>query len=188
MKRSKTVALALLGSAAFGLAACTEEKTEAAAFSDLESCVEAASAGGWFTKQDCEETFADAAKLHDETAPRYESREVCEAEHGAGACGDQVSNNGGGGGGFFMPMMMGYLIGQALGGGRPISQPMVRTAGGGFASPDGNTKISSLNSSGTINSSAFNKAPVTKGLAPMTQAQAKARGGFGQSSTRGVGG
>lgn len=190
MKRSHHVALALLGAAAFGVAACTEEKTEASAFPDKASCLAAAKPDGWFTAADCDTAFAEAQKLHEETAPRYESRELCEAEHGAGACGSDAAANNSGGGSVFMPLLMGYMIGQALGGGgRVMAQPVVRSAGGGFATPDGGTRISNLNSGGKISASAFNKAPVTKGLAPMTKTQVQSRGGFGQSGTsRGVGG
>jgi uncharacterized protein YgiB involved in biofilm formation len=189
MKRSRHVALALLGAAAFGMAGCTEEKTEASAFADKASCLAEASPGGWFTASDCENAFAEAQKLHDETAPRYESREVCEAEHGEGACGGDAAASSGGGGSVFMPLLMGYMIGQALGGGRVMSQPVVRAADGGFSTPNGGTRISSLNSGGKINTSAFAKAPVTKGLAPMTKAQVQSRGGFGSSgASRSVGG
>ena len=188
MKRSRNVALVLLGAAAFGVAGCVEEKTEAAAFDSKESCLAEASPGGWFTAADCETAFAEAQALHEETAPRYESRELCEQEHGVDACADQASS--GGGGGFFMPMLMGYMIGQALGGGgRVMSQPVVRSAGGGFATPDGSTKIGALNGGGQIRASAFAKASVTKGLAPMTKAQVQSRGGFGSSgASRSVGG
>ena len=97
MKRSRHVALTLLGAAAFGLAACQEEATEAASFADLDSCMAAASDGGWFTEADCKTTFAEAQVLHEETAPRYESRELCEEEHGVGNCGgDTVAGSGGG--------------------------------------------------------------------------------------------
>ena len=189
MKRSRKVALVILGAAAFGLAGCNEEQTEASAFPDKESCLEQASPGGWFTAKDCEDAFAEAQALHDETAPRYESRELCEAEHGVGACGgDSATSSGGGGGGIFMPLLMGYMIGQALGGGRVMSQPVVRSAGGGFATPDGGTKINNLNSGGKISSSAFSKATVTKGLPPMTKAQVASRGGFGSTAGTRAGG
>jgi uncharacterized protein YgiB involved in biofilm formation len=188
MKRSRSVALVILGAAAFGLAACNEEKTEASAFPDKESCLEAVKPGGWFTAQDCDRSFAEAQAIHDETAPRYESRELCEAEHGAGACGGDAAASSGGGAGIFMPLFMGYMIGQALGGGRVMSQPVVRSAGGGFATPGGGAKIGSLNSGGQIASTAFAKAPVTKGLPAMTKAQVASRGGFGSTGGTRAGG
>ena len=184
IKRSRSVALCILGAAAFGLAGCEEKKTEASAFADKESCLEQATPGGWFTAQDCENAFVEAKVLHDETAPRYESQELCEAEHGAGACGGDTATGNGSGSGIFMPLFMGYMLGQALGGGRVMSQPVVRSAGGGFSTPDGSARIGNLNSGGQIAATAFNKASVTKGLPAMTKAQVSARGGFG--STGGV--
>jgi uncharacterized protein YgiB involved in biofilm formation len=188
MKRSRNVALVILGAAAFGLSACNEEQTEASAFPDKASCLEAVKPGGWFTRDDCDSSFAEAQAIHDETAPRYESRALCEAEHGEGACGGDSATSSGGGGGIFMPLLMGYMIGQALGGGRVMSQPVVRTAGGGFATPDGGARISNLNSGGKIASSAFTKATVTKGLPPMTKAQVASRGGFGSAGGARAGG
>lgn len=187
-KRSRTAALFILGASAFALAACQEEKTEAAAFPDQASCLAAASPGGWFTEKDCNDAFAEAKALHEETAPRYDSREVCEAEHGAGACGPDAATGGGSGGGIFMPLFMGYMIGQALGGGRVMSQPVVRATGGGFATPDGSTKIGNLNSGGQIATSAFQKTAVTKGQPPMTKATVVRRNGFGNSGGARVGG
>ncbi len=182
MKRSRHASLVILGAAAFALAGCQETKTEAAAFPDLASCKAAASADGWFSAEDCEATFAEAQAVHDETAPRYESQALCEEEHGPGACGaDSVSGSGGGGGSIFMPLLMGYMLGQALGGGRPMAQPVMQKAGGGFATPNG-ASISRLGGSGSISATAFDKAPVTKGLAPMTKAQVQSRGGFGGSA------
>ena len=182
MKRSRKVSLVIVGAAAFGLAACQqEEQTDAAAFPDLQSCTAAAAQGGWFTKEDCEATFAEAQALHQETAPRYESRELCEQEHGPEACtGDTAS--GSGGGSIFMPLLAGYLIGQALGGGRAMAQPMVPKAGGGYATPSGGTSVSQLNGAGKINSAAFTKAPTTVGQPPMTKATVANRGGFGASA------
>lgn len=189
-KRSGHVALALLGAAAFGLSACGEEETDARAFPDKQSCIEAAKqGGGWFSEADCESAFAEAEALHRETAPRYESRELCEAEHGVGACGgDTVA--GGAGGSSFLPLIAGYMIGSALANARGVtSQPLLRSAGGGFATPDGGTRLTSNTGGGKIATKAFAKAPTTLGKPPMTKAQVAARGGFGTSgSARSSGG
>jgi uncharacterized protein YgiB involved in biofilm formation len=189
MKRSRAVSLGILGAAAFGLAACqTEEQTEAAAFPDEASCVAAAAQSGWFTREDCAATFAEAQAVHQETAPRYESRELCEEEHGPGACGGDAAAGSGGGGGIFMPLLAGYLIGQALGGGRAMAQPVVPKAGGGYATPTGGTQLSRLNSTGKMGAAAFAKGPTTAGQPPMSRAAVTSRGGFGGSAaTRSVG-
>lgn len=178
-KRSSHVALAIVGAAAFALTGCQESRTEAAAFPDIASCKAAAKADGWFTAADCDTTFAEAQALHDETAPRYESRELCETEHGPDAC-QQVS--GGSGSGVFMPMLMGYMIGQAMGGGRPIAQPVMARSGGGYVTPNG-SGFGRLGL-GSVPASTFDRAPATKGQPAMTKAQVRDRGGFGSSAAR----
>lgn len=185
-KRSRHVALFLAGSAVLALAACEEEKTDAAAFPDLASCVAEAKSGNlFFTEQDCQTQFAAAEATHLETAPRYDSKQLCEQEHGAGNCeGDPTAQNQSGGGSIFMPMLMGYMIGSMLGGGRGVmSQPMVRTAQGGFATPDGKQTFASNRGTGRVAGSTFTKAPSTIGKAPMSASQVNQRGGFGGSST-----
>lgn len=179
-KRSSHVALALVGAAAFALTGCQESQTEAAAFPDIASCKAAAKADGWFSPTDCDTAFAEAAALHDEAAPRYESRELCEAEHGPEAC--QSAQSGSGGGGIFMPLLMGYMIGQAMGGGRPIAQPVMARNGGGFVTPGG-AGIGRMGS-GAVPASTFDKAPVTKGQPAMTKANVRDRGGFGTTATK----
>lgn len=183
-KRSTKVALTILGAAAFTLAGCREEQTDARAFPDEASCMAAAREGaGWFTEADCTETFAQAQATHLETAPRYESRELCEAEHGPEACATDPAASASGGGFSFMPLLAGYMIGSMLGGGRGMaSQPLVKTPGGGFATPDGGTKLSSNTGAGKMATSAFAKAPATIGKPPMSSADVARRGGFGASA------
>ncbi|MFD1797600.1 DUF1190 domain-containing protein [Paracoccus aurantiacus] len=186
-KRSRHVALFLAGTAVMALAACEEEKTDAAAFPDLQSCIAEAQNGSlFFTEQDCQTQFAAAEQTHLETAPRYDSKELCEQEHGAGSCEtDPTAQNQSGGGSIFMPMLMGYMIGSMLGGGNRgvFSQPMVRTAQGGYSTPSGNQTFANNRGTGKVATSTFTKAPSTIGKAPMTRAQVSQRGGFGASST-----
>ena len=87
-------------------------------------------------------------------------------------------------GSVFMPLFMGYMLGSMLGGGRGVfSQPMVRTAQGGFSTPAGNQTFASNRGTGKVATSTFTKGPSTIGKAPMTSAQVAQRGGFGSSST-----
>ena len=187
-KRSRSAALTILGAAAFTLAGCEEEKTDARAFPDRAACEAAAETGAaegtaWFTAADCATAFATAEAEHLETAPRYESKELCEAEHGAAACAaDPAVAPGSGMGASFLPLIAGYMLGSALGGGRGVSsQPLVRSAGGGFSTPDGSTKLSTNSGGGRIGAAAFNRAAPTIGKAPMSNADVARRGGFGTS-------
>lgn len=186
-KRSKSVSLAILGAAAFGLAGCKSQETDASAFPDEASCVAAADQGSlFFTAEDCKTAFAEAAQNHLETAPRYDSLQVCEEQHGVGNCGGDptAQQSGGGMGSIFMPLMMGYLMGSMLGGGRGVmSQPLMRTGNGGFSTPAGDTRLATNNGAGKMSAQAFTKAPTTMGKAPMTRAQVAQRGGFGQTAT-----
>lgn len=192
-KRSRTVALTILGAASFAVAGCREEQVDAQAFPDLASCQAAASDGGLFTADQCSQAFAEAETLHVEAAPRYDSLAVCEEQHGAGNCGSedqQVSN--GGSGSIFMPLLAGYLIGSMLGrasGGMAASQPMYRNATGGFTNASGSSSFSSNSGRGTIGAQQFTRPATTMGQAPMSRATAASRGGFGSTSgTRSSGG
>lgn len=208
-KRSRRVALVLVGTASLALAACKDEQVDAQSFPDLQSCIAAARENSlWFTEGDCNANFAAAQAEYAETAPRYESKELCEQEHGAGNCGgdtaaaagdtapaagdptqaagDQVAQQSGGGmGSIFMPLLMGYMMGSMLSGGsRSVnSQPLVRTADGRYSTPSGNQSFASNRGAGQVSPNTFQRAPSTVGKAPMTASQVSQRGGFGASST-----
>lgn len=191
-KRSRRVALLLAGATVLTLAACEEKKVDAEAFPDLDSCLAAAQKDSlFFTADDCRTAFADAQKNWEETAPRYESKELCEQEHGAGNCGgDPAAQQNQGGGFSFMPLFVGYMLGSMLGGGRGggvFSQPMIRNGSGGFTTPNGNQSFATNRGAGQVAPATFNRAPATAGKAPMSAAQVSQRGGFGQSATRSTG-
>ena len=196
-KRSRHVALFLAGSAMLGLAACEDDKVDAQSFPDLESCVAAAKENSlWFTEEDCRTNFAAAQKEYLETAPRYESKELCEQEHGAGKCeADPAQTAQSSGGGFsFMPLLVGYMMGSMLSrGGGIMSQPMVNTAVGRFSTPKGDQSFATNKGTGKVAPQAFTRGPTTLGQPPMTKSSVQQRGGFGKAATsrasgRGFGG
>lgn len=190
-KRSHHVALVLAGAAVLAVSGCEDDKVDAQAFPDLQSCIAAAQKDGlWFTEDDCRTQFAAAQKEFLETAPRYESKELCEQEHGAGACGgDPAAQQNQGGGFSFMPLLVGYMMGSMLSrGGGIFSQPMIRTPNG-YSTPNGNQSFASNRGSARVPGNTFTRAPSTIGKAPMTSTQVSQRGGFGRSATsRGVSG
>jgi uncharacterized protein YgiB involved in biofilm formation len=183
-RRSKKVALSIVGATAFTLAGCAEEQIDAQAFPDLPSCVKAAESEGLFSTEECRLAVAEAQTLHVESAPRYDSLTVCEEQHGKGACGTEQAAAEGGSGSIFMPLLAGYLIGNMMRGtgGLAASQPMYRTAGGRFATPGGTT-YSGNSGRGQLGAGQFARPPATRGLAPMTRATVASRGGFGRSNT-----
>ena len=180
-KRSHRVALSILGAAAFALAGCVEEEVDASAFPDLAACKASAAVGSQgFTATDCDTAFQEAELIHSESAPRYDSQAVCEAEHGADACTEQVS--AGGGGGIFMPLMAGYLIGSMLSRNGPAAQPLYRSASGNFTNAAGTSSYASNSGSGKLSANQFARPAATIGKAPMTAATVQSRGGFGGSA------
>ncbi|TNF18315.1 MAG: DUF1190 domain-containing protein [Rhodobacteraceae bacterium] len=182
-KRSKRVALAILGAAAFTLAGCEEEKVDASAFPDLQSCKDEASLRGQFTVDQCETAFAEAEALHVEAAPRYDSLAVCEEQHGEGACGSEAAATQGGSGSIFMPLLAGYLIGNMLSGrsGMAAAQPLYKTKDGKFTNAARSSTFSTNRGAAKLNTSQFTRPTSTVGKAPMTRATATSRGGFGKS-------
>lgn len=209
-KRSRHAALMLAGAATLALAACKDDRVDAQSFPDLESCIAAAKDNSlWFTEQDCRTNFAAARQEFLETAPRYESKELCEQQHGVGNCGGdptaqqpagqapagqaqpgQAEAQNAGGGFSFMPLLVGYMMGSMLSrGGGLFSQPMVPTADGRYSTPKGDQTFASNRGAGKVPGSTFQRAPSTIGKPPMSAAQVSQRGGFGAGATaRGSGG
>ena len=190
-RRSRTIALTILGASAFALAGCKEDQIDAQAYTDLETCQQQANSGGLLAPGQCEDAFAEAQQLHVEAAPRYDSLAVCEEQHGQGACGSEAEQvAGGGSGGIFMPLLAGYLIGNMLGGrsGLAGAQPMYRTPDGRFATPSGASTFSSNQGKASLSQNQFARPAATAGKAPMTRASAASRGGFGSTGARSFGG
>lgn len=184
-KRSKRVAIAILGASAFALAGCKEETVDASAFPDLQSCRDKAALDSTFTPEDCATAFAQAEALHVEAAPRYDSREVCEEQHGEGACDSEAAATQGGSGSIFMPLLAGYLIGNMLGGrsGMASAQPLYKTSDGRFTNAARTSTFSTNRGTAKLNTSQFARPASTVGKAPMTRATAASRGGFGSTGS-----
>lgn len=182
-KRSKRVAIAIVGAAAFTLAGCEEEQVDAAAYPDLQSCLDDAALGSIFQAQQCQEAFAEAEALHVEAAPRYDSLEVCEEQHGEGACDSEAEATQGGSGSIFMPLLAGYLIGNMLGGrsGMSAAQPLYKTSDGRYTNAARSSTFSSNKGAAKLNTSQFTRPASTVGKAPMSRATAASRGGFGRT-------
>ncbi|MCW1920725.1 DUF1190 domain-containing protein [Rhodobacter sp. KR11] len=180
-KRSDRVALCILGAAAFALAGCGEDEVDASAFPDLATCKASAALGGQdFTAADCDRAYAEAQAIHQDSAPRYDAKVVCEEQHGEEACVEAADGNGGGGS-IFMPLMAGYLIGNMLNRGT-VAQPLYRSAAGGFSDAAGRATYATNLGQGKLGASQFDRPAATVGKPPMSAATVKARGGFGASA------
>lgn len=182
-KRSKRVSIAIVGAAAFALAGCREEQVDAAAFPDLQTCIESAGGGSMLTEQTCETAFSEAQDLHVEAAPRYDSLKVCEEQHGAGSCGSEEAATEGGSGSIFMPLLAGYLIGNMMSGraGMSAAQPLYKTSDGRFTNATRSSTYSTNRGTAKLSTSQFSRPTSTIGKTPMTSATAASRGGFGRT-------
>ena len=177
--RSRHVTAALLGAAAFALAACEDDSVDTVVVTDPAACA----AMGQFSQAECEEGYAEAKAQNDATAPRYDAMAVCEEEHGAGNCQPEVTSSGTS---VFMPILMGYMMGRMMGGFG--AKPLYPTPGGGAATADGRTQFNRMNGVGKVAPASYQPAPNTKNMAPMSKAQVQSRGGFGASRTAVPGG
>lgn len=119
MKRSRAVAVLLLGGISPILAACGEDSSPetATVYPSIEACAAELSA------DDCTAAFAAAREEHRAGAPRFASREACEAEMGDGACtpadgaqtnGTQADSQGSSLGSVFVPALVGFMVGRSL--------------------------------------------------------------------------
>jgi uncharacterized protein YgiB involved in biofilm formation len=110
VRRSRHVATLLLGTALTApLAACDERRPAESLYASHEACLAENPA------ETCAEAERNALESHRAGAPRYATREACEAQMGPGNC-EGVPTPGAPGGSWFMPAMMGFLLGRALGG------------------------------------------------------------------------
>ncbi|WP_133001088.1 DUF1190 domain-containing protein [Luteimonas arsenica] len=122
MKRSRKTALVLMGSAPLLLAACAKQpevQTSEGLFTSVEAC-----STETMNPALCRQAFdeAQAQAQADAVAPRYASREACEAEFGEGQCATRQHA----GHSFIGPMMAGFVLSQ-----------MMNTRGGAIAPAPG---------------------------------------------------
>jgi len=166
MKKSRDIRLVLLGSAAVALAACGEDPLppDAKFVSDIREC------SALYSQSDCQAAESQAQKKLESEGPKYSRKEECEAEFGVGNCETRQAT---GGGSYFMPLLMGYMMGNMLGGGNRFASPV-------FRGPD-NTAVTP-NRGQLYNVGRFGGA-VGGSSRPTFQASASpqpvARGGFG---------
>jgi uncharacterized protein YgiB involved in biofilm formation len=206
MKRSTTVSLLLLGTAA-ALAGCgePEKQVDAAAYKNSDQCI----ADGKYSREDCLADFTTALEDFKTTAPVYVSKADCEAEFGAEKCQprtDQVattaaaSTNGGGG---FSPFMMGYFMGSHSSSSPVVMQPQALyapRAASGFTNSQGTVLSNSLGRFKLSTRDSVVAAPpkpaagvvrtytAPKSFSSSSKTTSVARGGFGGRSSFSFGG
>lgn len=185
MKRSKKAALVLMVPVAtMLLAGCGEEREQAMVFTDPSEC----SAAALTTASQCVADYAAAQALHPQVAPKYLSKEECEADFGSGQC-ETAPQRTSSGGSVFMPMMMGYLAGQMMSRGN-LQQPAAAGPSGAAGSKVATQPLYKSRDDRSTFRTATNT-PVAKGIGPITlkpsqvkpqMGQLVQRGGFGQQA------
>jgi uncharacterized protein YgiB involved in biofilm formation len=168
MKRSRSIALVMMGAGTVALTACEEPQVDVSVFQDVEQCVDQPGA----SRAACEEAFGVAQAQHAVVAPKYADREACEADFGLEQC-EQAPQEAQGGGSFFMPLMMGYMMGSMMSGRGAAAQPLYRSADdpNTFRTAD-NRSVGSTTGRTTVSRAAA--AP------PTAKSYTVSRGGFGE--------
>ena len=183
MKKSRSIRLVLLGSASIVLASCGDDgpPKDAKFFSNLQEC------SAVYDTSQCLDAQKKAETTFTAEAPKFSRKEQCEAEFGAGNCENKQTADGGasgtnasGGGSFFMPMLMGYMMGNMLGGRSSFNQPVYR-------GPN-NTAMTQTSSGKMFNVGSFGGAGRTaagsfRPASQVAQVGTVQRGGFGSTAS-----
>lgn len=170
---SKISTIALLASGAFLVSGCEEAKVDGAVYENLEQCVADIS----MSKSECEKSFSAAKSQHAIVAPKFSSAKECENEFGPGRC-ETAPLSTSSGGSIFMPMMMGYMMGSLLGGGRYGSaQPLYKSR----SNPSTFRTADNRNIGNRIGRTKISKSAASR---PTPKMRANRRGGFGSFGRR----
>jgi uncharacterized protein YgiB involved in biofilm formation len=185
MKRSRYVALLAMGASALALSACGESESPAGVYTSVDQCI----ADKQFTETECNNAFATAKEEHKKVAPKYANKADCEADFGAGKC-EEAPYRTTTGGYTFMPLMVGYMLGRALGGAPGFApQPLYRTPGDStFRTGDNRTvtnKTGVQNVPNSTTKSAFKSTTTTRGGFGRSGSVYGSSSGPGRSSTAG---
>lgn len=146
MKKSKRLSLVLMGTLA--LAGCgSGSQDNPQVFKDKAECV----ASGNFNEEQCAKMEAEAKAQ----TPQFASREECVKQFGESACKQESTGHGN----FWMPMLMGFVAGQILGGGNnsPAQGLYQNPSGNGFQTAKG-TPTNTFNKSAAPKTSPLGKA------------------------------
>jgi uncharacterized protein YgiB involved in biofilm formation len=130
MKRSSHIALVLMGTSPLLLTACSQESSDEGLYTSVQACIEQTN-----DSYSCNQSFQQAQREYEQSAPRYASQEECVAAHGADQCHVVQQQHGGS---IFMPMMAGYIMGRMLSGNRVAGlagSPAFKDRAGGFQRP-----------------------------------------------------
>ena len=174
MKKSRSVQLVLLGSASAAFAACDDGGALPASAQFYPTVAECIADHG---TAPCEDAKAVADSTQAAEAARFSQKQECEQEYGVGNCETRQAA----GSSFFMPMMMGYMMGNMMNGGR-YAQPVYRGPNSTAVMPSGGRLLNV----GRFDNLGAGRAA----FRPAPQITPVSRGGFGSTAAnyRTVGG
>ena len=168
MKRSKSISLLAMSASVVALTACEEPAVDAAVFENLSQCL----ADPNVERAQCEADYQAAKDQHAQVAPKYQSKQDCEADFGSGQC-ETAPYQTQSGGSVFMPLMMGYMMCSMLSGRTGVaSQPLYRSTSdpSNFRTAD-NKKVG--------NTIGRTQVARSTSRAPSMKSSTVSRGGFG---------
>ncbi|UWR60790.1 DUF1190 domain-containing protein [Phaeobacter inhibens] len=180
MKRSRSVKLLTMASASLALTACQEDfDTEGELYRTVSECF----SSEHVPDGDCAPLIDEGKRIHETTAPRYNSRPLCE-EQGTDCSYEKSGNQA-----YYSPVPMGYLVTGPIAGGvvsdfvRPVYRDRTRrgyyySTGGGYVGYLGGGRYGTTKK----NIRAYN--PKVQRAAPkiQTRTTVASRGGFGSRS------
>ena len=175
MRKSRYVTFLI---AAATLSACDQNNsdgTDAMLYSDPSACSKEMDANT------CNEAYAVAQTEHVQQAPKFATQAECEAAGFSQCQVTEVKTAEGTGGSFFMPMMMGYMMGNMMGGGRSsFNQPVYRGANNTAVTQTSGGKMFNI---GSFGGAGRNAATSFRPATQVAQVGSVSRGGFGSSAT-----
>ncbi|WP_315921206.1 DUF1190 domain-containing protein [Mesorhizobium sp. SP-1A] len=178
MKRSIAVSLVIMGAAAT-LTACEDTTINSSVYTSVDECEISYD----YSRERCEQDFAEAQKAHAKFAPAFKSQTDCEAEFGQGKCEPAKAENAaaassGGSHSSFVPLMMGYMMGSRMG---TTDRSMAPQA---LYRPSNTSNF--VNSNGASVASKVGRMTMSgrseAARAPVGHTKSLARGGFGSRS------
>ncbi|GAB6053239.1 DUF1190 domain-containing protein [Magnetospira thiophila] len=168
MKRSRHVALVMMGASVLALTACSESEVDVGVFDSVDQCMITPG----MTQELCTDALAQSKAEHVKVAPKYTAQADCEADFGAGQC-ETAPYQTQSGGSVFMPMMMGFMMGQMLGG---RSQPLYRSS-------DDAKSYRTADNKPVATKTGLTKVPQSLTQSPSVKTSTISRGGFGSRAT-----
>jgi uncharacterized protein YgiB involved in biofilm formation len=190
MKRSKRVVLTTLAAAgAVAAGACDgssdwndEPAVDAFPYASVAEC----QAANQVPDSTCQDAYRNALTNHEQAAPRFATQPLCEDEFGQNQCQQRVA----GGNSYWMPMLGGFMVGQALANGNRYRYGGLyrsRRSGGWYYGGPYGGPLQRSGSSWRAGNSSFDR-PSASPPVRSSSSHSASRGGFGGRSRSSWGG